>query len=1366
MRFSSSHVSVGIVTPTTLAATPHGGSGGITLLLLPGSPENAEEAVRAIQSRTTCAMAATATYQVQPPEGFNFSRPEEWQKWIRRFERFRIVSGLSEKTGETQVNALVYAMGEEAEDILRSFGLSADDSKKYDVVKAKFDGHFVKRRNVIYERAKFNQRRQEQGETVDSFITALYGLAEHCGYAGLHDEMIRDRIVVGLRDAKLSENLQLDPELTLDKAVTKARQSEMVKQQQLLVRDGSSTASGNHKQTDTHLGVVKYKGRRGQPRMRQRTDKQNSDKDPKPDTCGWCGKSPPHKKQQCPAKDMVCHKCNKRGHFQSVCRSVHELHAETDSDADSDSKRDSPFLGVVTSKEEGSPWSITISVDEQPVEFEIDTGAEVTVISTKAHKKLGRPTLSTSNKTLHGPSNKKLPVKGQFKATLKCDSKAVEQDLYVVDKLHKHLLGRPAIEALNVVTRVREVRGSDDPLQQYPELFRGLGKLEGDYSIKLEEGAEPYSLTVPRRVAIPLMKPVKEELNRMEKLGVITRVEQPTEWCAAMVVVPKSNGKVRICVDLTHLNRSVRRERHPLPAVEQSLAQLAGAKVFSTLDANSGFWQIPLNKGSALLTTFITPFGRYCFHRLPFGITSAPEHFQRRMSDMLCNLEGVVCMMDDVLVHGRMKEEHDRRLDKVLQRMQEVGLTLNEKKCQFSRNQVKFLGQVIDQDGVHPDDEKVRAIQRFKKPQNVGEIRRFLGMCNHLSKFAPHLAEKTKPLRDLLNKSSQWVWDHPQQTAFEEVKGILATSPVLALFDQTRETVVSADASSYGLGAVLLQKQPDGELKPISYISRSLTPTEQRYAQIEKEALAFTWACERFADYLLGMDFHIHTDHKPLVPLFGVKNLDELPIRVQRFRLRMMRYKFTISHVPGTSLLVADALSRAPCSDALSTDVRFQKKTEVYVDSIVQNLPATEKQLIRIQRYQEEDVECQEAVRHTQSGWPSRQSLYGPMKRYLDVATELSVKDGLLMRGSRIVIPTALRLEMLDRIHTGHQGIFKCRERARQSIWWPGLSRQLEELVKNCTTCRKFSNQRSEPLIPTSLPELPWQRVGTDLFEMKGYTYLLVVDYYSRYIEVARLNRTTAEEVIHHTKSMFARHGTPEVVVSDNGPQYSSEAYADFAREFQFQHVTSSPHYPQSNGEAERAVQTVKNLMKKDGDPYLAMLSYRSTPLKCGFSPSELLMSRKLRTNLPMTRELLKPSVPDPSLVRKREKQLRERTEDNYNKRHGVRELEPLSPGQSVWIPDRNEKALVLHEAGRRSYEVQTTEGGVYRRNRRALIELPDPDPIELPEIDATEPNSNTTPANQDSVDPNRSSNETNTDHPRRSTRESQAPKRLDPSWT
>ena len=220
-----------------------------------------------------------------------------------------------------------------------------------------------------------------------------------------------------------------------------------------------------------------------------------------------------------------------------------------------------------------------------------------------------------------------------------------------------------------------------------------------------------------------------------------------------------------------------------------------------------------------------------------------------------------------------------------MHKIAEAGITLNEEKCDISQNQVKFLGQIIDSNGIHPDPGKVTAVKQMNAPTNITELRRFLGMVNQLAKFTPQLSEATKPLRELLSSKNQWLWSDSQQQAFEAVRNMVSSDTILALFDPHRPTQVSADASSYGLGAVLMQQQPSGEWKPISYISRALTTTEQHYAQIEKEALAVTWACERLRNFLTGLQFHIHTDHKPLVPLFTTKGLGELPVRIQRFRL-------------------------------------------------------------------------------------------------------------------------------------------------------------------------------------------------------------------------------------------------------------------------------------------------------------------------------------------------------------------------------------------------------------------------------------------------------------------------------------------------
>ena len=305
-------------------------------------------------------------------------------------------------------------------------------------------------------------------------------------------------------------------------------------------------------------------------------------------------------------------------------------------------------------------------------------------------------------------------------------------------------------------------------------------------------------------------------------------------------------------------------------------------------------------------------------------------------------------------------------------------------------------------------------------------------MANHLSKFVPNLADLTKPMRDLLSKRNHWAWGEPQQRSFTQVQDALTKSPVLASFDPNLETIVSVDASSFVNRAVLLQKQKSGEIRPVAYIFRAMTPTEQRYAQIE--------ACERFQDYLVGLQFHAETDHKPLVPLFGRKLLDELPLRVQRFRMRLMRFNFTISHVPGKYLSTADALSRAPISNTTPRDQLTSEDVDAYIQMAVQSLPATESRLESVRSHQESDSVCKQDVSYCLNGWPKKFEIQTSVKPFYSVAGELTIQGGLIMRGSHLVIPTEMQAEVLTQLHASHQGISKSRLRARQSVWWPGMS--------------------------------------------------------------------------------------------------------------------------------------------------------------------------------------------------------------------------------------------------------------------------------------------------------------------------------------
>ena len=676
-----------------------------------------------------------------------------------------------------------------------------------------------------------------------------------------------------------------------------------------------------------------------------------------------------------------------------------------------------------------------------------------------------------------------------------------------------------------------------------------------------------------------------------------------------MVPVQKANGTVRICVDLTHLNKSVQREVHPMSSVDESLAKLGNSKVFSKLDANSGFWQLPLDDESRLLTTVITPHGRYCFNRLPFGISSAPAIFQRTMSQILEDLGGVICHMDDILIHAADQAEHDTRVRAVLGRIQEAGLALNTIKCQFPRSPLTFLGHII-----------------------------------------------------------------------------------------------AADASSTGIGAVLLQVQNDYKRRSVCYASRSLSDTEKRYAVIEKEALAATWACEKFSEYVLGSKLTLETDHRPLVPLLNSTELCKMPPRIQRFRLRLMRFAPLVQYVPGKQQTTADALSRAPVKSPASEDELFVAEVEAFASQAVNILPATNKRLHEIRNNHKLDEECSEIREYCIYGWPAYKPHQPLLGQYWESQSHLAIVDDILLYDERIVIPRPMRLDILDCIHQGHQGITKCRARARTSVWWPGLPTMIEQMVSKCVTCAKDRPVPTEPLMASSFPSRPWERLAMDLFELHGKVYLILIDYYSRWIESKRLDNLSSESVVYVLKEIFASHGIPDIIIWDNGPQFSAATFRQFAMDYGFVHVTSSPRYPQSNGEAERAVRTMNGLLKRNDDQHIALMVYRSTPLQNGLSPAEMLMGRRLRTQLPILPIALKPRGSHGESLERKEGLRRSDQQQNFNLRDKARNLPKLQIGDPVWIRDQNRQGQVVSRIPEpRSYLVRTDLGTV-RRNRRALV--------------------------------------------------------------
>ena len=381
--------------------------------------------------------------------------------------------------------------------------------------------------------------------------------------------------------------------------------------------------------------------------------------------------------------------------------------------------------------------------------------------------------------------------------------------------------------------------------------------------------------------------------------------------------------------------------------------------------------------------------------------------------------------------------------------------------------------------------------------------------------------------------------------------------------------------------------------------------------------------------------------------------------------------------------------------------------TENYVCLVLSNLPATDSKLAEIREKQQLDPVCKILVKYCQNGWPdNKNKACETGKIYWPYRGEISVNKGILMKGNRLIIPIDMREDVLSRIHGSHQGITKCKLRAQDSVWWIGINKDIEKLVRSCDICARSQNDHSEPMISTKFDDRPWKHLGSDLFMLNGHTYLLVIDYFSRYIELAKLGSTTSQDVINHFKSILARHGICDTLTTDNGPQYASQAFRDFTAKYNIKHITSSARYPLGNAESERGVQTIKRMLEKSDDPYISLMNYRATPLANGYSPAELLFGRKLKTLLPQNPANLKPKPVRFKKLQAKENAMRSRSKQNYDLRKQARLKPNLLSGENVYVKDFKVDGKVITEANRpRSYIVDTPRG-VISRNRRHLVKI------------------------------------------------------------
>ena len=767
-------------------------------------------------------------------------------------------------------------------------------------------------------------------------------------------------------------------------------------------------------------------------------------------------------------------------------------------------------------------------------------------------------------------------------------------------------------------------------VDKYKQVFKsGVGTmLHLKAHLSLRENSEPR-FCKSRPVPFAIKDRVGKELDRLEEAGILYRVDH-AEWAAPIVPVPKKDGTIRVCGDFkVTINPALRIDQYPLPKPSDLMASLAGGKRFTKLDLTSAYQQMTLDEESSRLVTINTHQGLYQYSRLPFGVASAPAVFQKAMDTILQGIPGVICYLDDILITGKSDREHLHNLEEVLKRLQHHGVQLRKDKCLFLQKAVEYLGHQIDETGVHTSPQKVKAVVEAPSPRNLRELRSFLGLLNYYARFLPNLALTLHPLHQLLQAGQPWCWSEACERAFRTAKQKLVEAPVLAHYDPDFPIVLAGDASAYGVGAVISHKMPDGSERPVAYASRTLSKSEQNYAQVEKEALSLVYGVRKFHQYLYGRRFTILTDHKPLKAILGPKK--HIPplaaARMQRWALLLSAYVYDIEFRPTESHANADGLSRLP----LSTGPSVVNDTDPSAFNVMQ-LKALPVQTSELRAATRSDPVLSKVLHCLHYGWP--EDAQDSLTHFWRRREELSVEGDCLLWGVRVVVPTKLRKKILQELHCGHPGVVRMKALARSHVWWPDIDKQIEECAKACSVCQSNKGAPSKaPLHPWQWPSSPWERIHLDFAgPVAGKMLLVVTDAHSKWPEVVVMNSTSSARTITVLREMFARFGLPQQIVTDNGPQFTANEFRQFTAANGVKHITTSPYHPSSNGAAERMVQTVKRAIRvglQSGDTLehaLAsfLLRYRVTPhATTGTSPSSLFLGRPLRTRL----DLLKPKV-------------------------------------------------------------------------------------------------------------------------------------------
>ena len=728
-------------------------------------------------------------------------------------------------------------------------------------------------------------------------------------------------------------------------------------------------------------------------------------------------------------------------------------------------------------------------------------------------------------------------------------------------------------------------------LQSFPHIFTNTpgrtNKIQ--HHIDLIAGTKPRNLP-PHRYSPARRKIVEEKLVEMLDSGVITPSNSP--WAAPVVLIPKKDGSIRFCVDFRKLNEVTVRDAYPIPRIDDTLDELQNAKFVSTLDLRSGYWQVEMDTESRPITAFVTHKGLFECVVMPFGLTNAPATFQRLMDVVLAGLKWRCCLvyLDDIIVYSSTFEQHLIDLQSVFTALANAHLTLKASKCNFCRRMMKFLGHLITPDGIKPDPDLTATITKFHQPTKIKDVQAFLGLTGYYRRFIQNYAKIAEPLFQLLrshqssSNRAAIVWNDACTTAFDTLKQRLVSSPIMQPPNFLHPFILELDACEYGIGCVLTQEY-NSKKHVIAYASRTLSSAERNYSSVEREALAIVWATKHFRQYLEGGPVIVRSDCKALQWL---KSARDPTGRLARWAMKLSPYNIVIQHRPGTSNPNGDFVSRYPIenTDALKIELST-------IESAV-NIWENTNVLDDVQLKQTQDPRLHQIIQRLKGNlsvpFGDKHAPYVLINNLLYKARQIhSYKDHRLF-GEKylLVVPQSMQSDVLHWAHdhptAGHAGRLKTMFRLSSRVYWPSMRRDVYKYIQACASCQKFKYQNSPTAAPMQVHTVtqPWHTIGIDImgpfpptFRKKRYL-LVIVDYFTRWVELFALRQTTAPDIVNIlVNEIVCRYGVPSYILSDNGPQFIAQLFSEMCTSLGIGRKLTANYHPQTNM-TERVNRTLK----------------------------------------------------------------------------------------------------------------------------------------------------------------------------------------------